>query len=276
MLTGKHGTDFRLRYARHKPHPVILGDIRDRKAPFYNHTSGRGTACPHSPSLALAARARSTGGMDVRRHARFYVALAAGLAVGAATPGFAVALRVLLAGDTFFVVYLALTAVFVARADASHLKARAARADEGLPLIVLVTVAAAALSAGAIFVLLRRAGAEGNVTGILAIASLPLGWMTLHTVMSFHYANLFYAPRRDAAGGSDAAAGGLDFPGTPAPGPWDFLYFSFVIGMTAQVSDVAVRTTAMRRAALGHGVVAFFYNAVILALAVNAAIAGAG
>lgn len=232
------------------------------------------------PSLALAASARSTGGMDVRRHGRFYIALAAGLAVGVATPGLGMALRVLLAGDTFFLVYLALTAVFVARADAAHLRARAAGADEGLPLIVFVTVAAAALSAGAVFVLLRRSGAEGGVAGILAVASLPLGWMTLHTVMSFHYANLFYAPRRgavdDAATGSAMPSGGLDFPGTPEPGPWDFLYFSFVIGMTAQVSDVAVRTTRMRRAALAHGVVAFFYNAVILALAVNAAIAGAG
>ena len=103
------------------------------------------------------------------------------------------------------------------------------------------------------------------------MASIPLGWLTLHTVASFHYANLFYA--LDAGGGE---AGGLDFPGTPEPGPWDFLYFSFVIGMTAQVSDVAVRTTPLRRAALAHGVAAFFYNAVILALAVNAAISQAG
>ena len=93
----------------------------------------------------------------------------------------------------------------------------------------------------------------------------------LHTLAAFHYANLFYAP---APGGGEAR--GLDFPGSPEPDPWDFLYFAFVIGMTAQVSDVAVRSTALRRTALAHGVASFFYNTVILALAVNAAIALAG
>ena len=105
----------------------------------------------------------------------------------------------------------------------------------------------------------------------MAVAGVPLGWLTLHTLAAFHYANLYYAPR---PGGREA--GGLDFPGTKEPGPWDFLYFAFVIGMTAQVSDVAVRTAQMRRAALAHGVASFFYNTVILALAVNAAVNYAG
>jgi uncharacterized membrane protein len=57
---------------------------------------------------------------------------------------------------------------------------------------------------------------------------------------------------------------------------WDFIYFSLVIGMTAQVSDVQVRTTAMRRAVTGHSVVSFFFNTVLIAMAVNAAVASAG
>ena len=128
-----------------------------------------------------------------------------------------------------------------------------------------------ALSLAAIFLLLRQVGAGDAGGGILAVASVPLGWLMLHTLAAFHYANLFYAPEADAG-----EAAGLEFPGTEEPGPWDFLYFAFVIGMTAQVSDVVVRTTAMRRTMLAHGIGAFFYNAVILALAVNAAIAYAG
>jgi uncharacterized membrane protein len=209
--------------------------------------------------------------MSYRRHARFLGALAAGAAVGLLTRSLGLPLRMLLAGDTFFIVYLVLTGAYVVGATPSHLRERAERADEGLPLIVLVTVAAAGVSVGAIFLLLSSTDDAGHAAGILAVASIPLGWLTLHTVASFHYANLFYAPTEGVG-----EAGGLDFPGTPEPGPWDFLYFSFVIGMTAQVSDVAVRTTPLRRAALAHGVASFFYNAVILALAVNAAISHAG
>jgi uncharacterized membrane protein len=208
--------------------------------------------------------------MDLRRHARFLYALAAGAGVGLATRSLDPPLRILLAGDTFFVAYLLLTAAFVAGATASHLRERAARADEGLPFIILVTVAAAGLSVAAIFLLLRQPGGHPAVSLLLAAASVPLGWLTLHTVASFHYANLYYAPT------AGDVAGGLDFPGMPEPGPWDFLYFSFVIGMTAQVSDVAVRSPALRRAVLAHGVASFLYNTVILALAVNAAVAWAG
>jgi uncharacterized membrane protein len=212
--------------------------------------------------------------MRPSRHARFYVALAVGLAalpILAAAGIDSWALRIVLAGNGFFLVYLALTALFAGRATAEHLRATAAADDEGLPLIFLLAATAVALSIGAIFLLLRVAGEAESRGGVLAVAGVPLGWLTLHTVVAFHYARLYYAP---APGGGDL--GGLDFPGTPEPGPWEFLYFAFVIGMTAQVSDVAVRTTRLRRATLAHGAFSFFYNAVILALAVNAALIYAG
>ena len=208
--------------------------------------------------------------MELRRHGRFFVALGAGLAVGIVTRGYDLPLRMLLAGDTFFLVYLVLTAIFIAETTASHLRQRAARDDEGVAVIVAVSAAIVALSIAAIFLLLRDPG-DALAGGILAVASIPLGWLMLHTLAAFHYANLFYAP---APGGGDA--GGLAFPGTSEPGPWDFLYFSFVIGMTAQVSDVAVCSTPLRQSALVHGVASFFYNTVIVALAVNAAITYAG
>src|SRR5438309_1419820 len=65
------------------------------------------------------------------------------------------------------------------------------------------------------------------------------------------------------------AAGGLAFPGEANPDYWDFLYFSFVVGMTCQVSDVEVTGRVMRRLTLGHGIIAFLFNTVILALSIN-------
>jgi len=68
-----------------------------------------------------------------------------------------------------------------------------------------------------------------------------------------------------------AQRSGLDFPGNEKPGYWDFAYFSFVIGMTSQVSDVAVTSKPIRQTVTAHGIVSFFFNATLLALMVNIA-----
>jgi uncharacterized membrane protein len=99
---------------------------------------------------------------------------------------------------------------------------------------------------------------------------VPLGWFTLHTVAAFRYAHLYYT-KRGGGGNEPGDAGGLAFPETREPGTWDFLYYAFVVGMTAQVSDVQVLSTSMRRLTLAHSVTSFFFNTVLLALAVNIA-----
>jgi uncharacterized membrane protein len=80
------------------------------------------------------------------------------------------------------------------------------------------------------------------------------------------------AEPKDGANGGNVNHG-LDFPGTDMPGIYDFLYFSFVIGMTAQTSDVAITSTEMRRINLLHAVISYFFNTVLIAVAVNAAVA---
>ena len=91
-----------------------------------------------------------------------------------------------------------------------------------------------------------------------------LSWAFIHTIFSLHYAHEFY--------GESGAVGGLAFPGGETePDYWDFVYFSFVIGMTSQVSDVGITNREIRRTAAAHGVVSFFFNAALLALTVNIA-----
>ena len=53
------------------------------------------------------------------------------------------------------------------------------------------------------------------------------------------------------------------------PDYMDFAYFSFVIGMTFQVSDVQITSREFRKLALLHGMLSFGFNTVILALAIN-------
>ena len=175
----------------------------------------------------------------------------------------------LIGGDAFFLIYLALMVRFALQITPDGLRQRAGIEDEGIPLIVLLALGAVGMSLASIFGLLAGSGGPDLWELSLAIASVPLGWSMVHTILAFHYAHLYYATEGEDAGD----AGGLDFPGTKEPGAWDFLYFSFVIGMTAQVSDVTVHAAGMRRLVLAHSIVSFFYNTVLVALAVNVAVA---
>ncbi|HET6161532.1 MAG TPA: DUF1345 domain-containing protein [Dongiaceae bacterium] len=205
----------------------------------------------------------------IRHHGRFYLAATVGSTIWLVEWSLHWPLPALIGGDAFFLIYLALMTRFALRITPDGLRRRASVEDEGIPLIIVLALAAVIFSLAAIFALLNRDGEPDTFELTLAIASVPLGWLMLHTIAAFHYAHLFYA----AAGSEDSQeAGSLDFPGAAEPGAWDFLYFSFVIGMTAQVSDVAVRTAGMRRLVLFHGVISFFYNTVLLALAVNVAV----
>jgi len=94
-----------------------------------------------------------------------------------------------------------------------------------------------------------------------------LGWLLIHTTFIFRYAHLFYYDS-DQDG---TAQRGLDFPGTKDPDDYDFAYFSFVIGMTFQVSDVQITDPGVRSLALVHALLSFGYNTAIIALGVNLA-----
>ena len=201
----------------------------------------------------------------VRRHGRFLVAFGLGLGAGLAAWGmsFTPVLALLVAADAFFLIYLLLTARIVGTTGAEELRRHAEEDDEGVALILLLAGLAVLVSVTAIFLVLN-ADESGLGARLSALVSLPLGWATIHVLVAFHYAHLHYR--------SEEEGEGFRFPGKGDPDAWDFLYTSFTIGMTAQVSDTEVTTRPLRRAVLVHGVASFFYNTGILALAVNAAV----
>jgi uncharacterized membrane protein len=204
-----------------------------------------------------------------RHHLRFYAALLIGALTWIVGSQLSPKLAPMAAGDAFFAAYLLLMSVFVAGASVDDLRRRADYEDEGAPIIFVLTGLAIAFCLGSIFSLLS--GKPGLVHLLVSLASVPLGWMTLHTMLALHYARLHYAPK-SARVKKREDRGGLAFPGTEEPDAWDFLYFSYVIGMTAQVSDVQVEDGGTRRLVLAHSVVSFFINTVLVALAVNVAI----
>jgi uncharacterized membrane protein len=202
-----------------------------------------------------------------RQHIRFYgaalIAIAGFFVVRLFDPGIAP----VAAGDLFFVTYLGSMLTMAAGASVDRLRERAKVEDEGIVIIVAFTIGAIAFSFASIFSIIGTSGERSVPHLLLAIVSIPLGWLVLNTLFAFHYSRLYYAPRDEGAKAEDKA--GLDFPDTPEPVIWDFFYFAFTIGATFQTSDVGVKTTDFRVVVLFHGIASFVFNTVLLALAVN-------
>lgn len=204
------------------------------------------------------------------RHGPFLIGV--GAAAIAAIPSILVtpAIAVQLITIAFFLAYLASMAVKLPQLTAAQLKKHAASSDEPTWLIVFVAMVAVAVCVVSLFTLTIDKGSAGTL--VLALASVILGWMTIHTMTAMHYAHRYWQPGPAGKDGSRQTAGGLDFPGNEAPNGLDFLYFSFVIGMTAQTSDVGITTSRMRGMNLVHAVISFFFNTILIAAAVNVAV----
>lgn len=199
------------------------------------------------------------------RHTRFLVALVFGglMWAGGQLLRIEPVMSGLIGVNTFFIVYLGLVMTMILRSTPQEMRGHSEQDDEGAVLILGIAVTAVTISLSSIFLVLNSASTSPMET-VFALTAAPLGWATLQVLAAFRYAHLYFAPEPD---------GGLAFPGTQTPEIWDFLYFSFGIGMTAQTADVSVTTPQMRRVVLTHAIGAFFFNTVILAMAVNAGIA---
>ena len=175
--------------------------------------------------------------------------------------------RMLLGWDIAVAIYLVAAAFMMSRCSTvAAIKKNAAIQDEGAFGILLLTVAAAIASLGAIFAELAsldRASPSYSLHVALVVTTVILSWAFTHTIFTLHYAHDFY--------GAAARADGLKFPGTAQPDYWDFVYFAFVVGMTFQVSDVAVTNKSIRRMVVAHGALSFFFSTAIVALTVNIA-----
>jgi uncharacterized membrane protein len=150
------------------------------------------------------------------------------------------------------------------------LRAHAQEQDLGRLLIFVSVVIAscAALFAVGFLISVNKGEMRGHFTVhlVLALATVIFSWCVMHTVFGIHYAHAFYG---DSDAGGDRHAGGLIFPGDRPPDYSDFAYYSFVVGMTCQVSDVQISSRRMRRLTLLHGMLAFGFNTLILALLIN-------
>jgi uncharacterized membrane protein len=181
------------------------------------------------------------------------------------------AVRWALAWDIGGLVYLVLALQLMMRQKSETIRARAARADDGGTVILVLILVAILASFAAMTGLAGEAKeapkSEKMLFLALAGATLLISWLVMQVVFAIHYAHLHFATGRD---GTDQLPA-LVFPNDDKPDYWDFFYFATSIGATSQTSDVAIRTKAMRRVVTLHAVVSFFFNTMVLAITINIA-----
>jgi uncharacterized membrane protein len=196
---------------------------------------------------------------------RTFIALAVGVIAFWLLPGtLRLPTRLVVSWDVFTVLYLVLAYIMMLRCDVGHIRRSAVMQDDGRFLLLVLTALGAFASLAAIVI--ELGASKGNAAGlILATVTIVLSWAIVHTAFALHYAHEFYRGSKP---------GGLQFPSgdTDAEADyWDFVYFSFVIGMTAQVSDVGITDKVIRRTATVHGIISFVFNTALIALMVNIA-----
>ncbi len=208
----------------------------------------------------------------VRHRPRLFIALAAGLIafwLGSLwMPRLATA--ALIGWNTCTLLYLVMAMETMFNAGHERMQKRALLHDDGEGVILLLSIVAATLSFVAIVAeLATTKDAKGVLKAMhIGLSGLTLltSWAFIHTAFAFHYAHGYYARGPQATTNPC-----LIFPNTEQPHYTDFLYFSFIIGTSGQTADVSFATTKIRRVGTVHCILAYLFNATVLALMINIA-----
>jgi uncharacterized membrane protein len=177
--------------------------------------------------------------------------------------------RVMLGWDLYATCVLSLVAVTWATMKSAQIRVQARIQDTSRGVVFLLVVLASLTSLVAVMVLLSHKAAwilPRGAEAAIYLTGVVLSWILLHTIFTWHYAHIYYG---DHPCHPDKEAGGLQIPGDEPPNYVDFAYFSFVIGMTFQVSDIAITSHRIRKWVLLHGLLSFLFNTVIVALTIN-------
>jgi uncharacterized membrane protein len=156
------------------------------------------------------------------------------------------------------------TLVPLFRLDVAGIRKQAAHIDAdrilllALTSVIMITILTAVASE-----LTQQQGLD-QAAALLIIVTLAIAWLFSNMIYAIHYAHLYYD---DSRGVGDR--GGVEFPKTPSPDYWDFVYFSYTLGMTFQTSDVSIVDRQWRKVVLFHSIAAFVFNIGVIAFSIN-------
>lgn len=184
--------------------------------------------------------------------------------------GFEILTGFIISWDAFSICLIALSWITFFITNAKELCIQAQKQDESRYTIFLIVLASVCISLVAIIFVVKTTDENlirKELHTIFSMLGVALSWFLLHTTFTLRYAHLYYV---DTLSKENLHRGGINFPGgKDEPDYFDFAYFSFVIGMTFQVSDVQITSKNIRRVVLLHGLISFIFNTIIVALTIN-------
>ncbi len=228
------------------------------------------TKTQEKPVSAWASLAR-----HARAQIRFLIAFAVGVTVALLAPIEESIPRILLGWNVGGLLYLVLVAIKMWHAEIEGIKREAGIERESRTAVLFVVILGAFFTLLALVAQLSalrgEQGMDRAISAVLSFSTILLSWALMHTMFALYYAHEFHSESHDGERGARGHGGGLKFPNDSTPDYLDFLYFSFVVGTTAQTSDVVVCSRAMRRVVMIHGILSFIFNTAVIALMVNLA-----
>ncbi len=177
--------------------------------------------------------------------------------------------------DTFSVCMIVMSWITFFITNSKQIREQSKVQDSSKSIIFMVVLISTLASFLAVLLLLvtKKGGNDSAPWHLpVAIAGMLFSWFLIHTIFALRYAHIYYGDHETKP---NVHAGGLEFPEDSRPEYFDFAYFSFVLGMTFQVSDVQITSKRFRRLALLHGILSFGFNTIMIALTINL-IAGFG
>ena len=222
----------------------------------------------------------------LRARPRMVAALVFGLLVAGglhfARGGLSISTRSILSWDAGCLWFIASMLHLMRKQTVETMQRRAAQQDEGQGFILALVLIASIASIGAVAMELSIAkslhGFLKTVRVLLAFGTVAISWFLVHLIFAVHYAHEYFSSPNAPDEGIDATQrfartgrwrAGLAFPGKGQPDFWDFLHFAIVIGVGSQTADIAFTSKTLRRIGTIHGLVAFTFNTVVLALGIN-------
>ncbi len=183
--------------------------------------------------------------------------------------------HIMIGWDTFSICMIAMSWVtfFITRSKQIREQSKVQDSSRTIIFVIIIISTLASFLAVLLLIITKKEGnSEVSLRIAIAILGMLFSWILIHTVFTLRYAHIFYGDHKTQP---NTHAGGLVFPGNSNPEYLDFAYFSFVLGMTFQVSDVQITSKRLRSLALLHGLISFGFNTIMIALTINL-IAGYG